>query len=171
MTLRALSGVPPRGGTDPCGLFQESIAPLFEVHMELGEFGLVFNPSLEVGAEHGFLELIESLINDIYNVAKLIPRLAKGRLNYKVSLASFGPTCFPCLGTRSAPGSEAPPSSAGLVPACHVMVAQGPGSPDPAFLLQWLLLRGPGFYSPGPAHPRRTPRVCPYPSLVFLSLL
>ncbi|XP_077829199.1 dynein axonemal heavy chain 17 [Macaca mulatta] len=64
----------------------ESIAPLFEIRMELDEDGLTFRPSLEVGSEHGFLALIEGLVNDIYNVARLIPRLAKGRMNYKMDL-------------------------------------------------------------------------------------
>uniref|UniRef100_F7E137 Dynein axonemal heavy chain 17 n=1 Tax=Equus caballus TaxID=9796 RepID=F7E137_HORSE len=64
----------------------ESVAPLFEVRMELEEDGLVFSPSLEMGGTRGFLALIESLINDIYNVAKLIPRLAKGRMSYKTDL-------------------------------------------------------------------------------------
>uniref|UniRef100_A0A2K5ISM5 Dynein axonemal heavy chain 17 n=1 Tax=Colobus angolensis palliatus TaxID=336983 RepID=A0A2K5ISM5_COLAP len=64
----------------------ESIAPLFEIRMELDEDGLTFHPSLEVGSEHGFLALIEGLVNDIYNVARLIPRLAKGRMNYKIDL-------------------------------------------------------------------------------------
>ncbi|XP_033038307.1 dynein heavy chain 17, axonemal isoform X2 [Trachypithecus francoisi] len=64
----------------------ESIAPLFEIRMELDEDGLTFHPSLEVGSEHGFLALIEGLVNDIYNVARLIPRLAKGRMNYKMDL-------------------------------------------------------------------------------------
>uniref|UniRef100_A0A8C5LC16 Dynein axonemal heavy chain 17 n=1 Tax=Jaculus jaculus TaxID=51337 RepID=A0A8C5LC16_JACJA len=64
----------------------ESIAPLFEIRMELDEEGLTFNPSLEIGEEDGFLTLIEGLINDIYNVARLIPRLAKGRMNYKSDL-------------------------------------------------------------------------------------
>ncbi|CAD7668337.1 unnamed protein product [Nyctereutes procyonoides] len=67
-------------------VLDESVAPLFEVCMELGEKGLVFHPSLEVGADHGFLRLIEGLINDIYNAAKLIPRLAKGRVGYKADL-------------------------------------------------------------------------------------
>lgn len=52
--------------------------------MELDEDGLVFHPSLEMGTDHGFLTLIEGLINDIYNTAKLIPRLAKGHMSYKV---------------------------------------------------------------------------------------
>uniref|UniRef100_A0A2K5MWZ2 Dynein axonemal heavy chain 17 n=1 Tax=Cercocebus atys TaxID=9531 RepID=A0A2K5MWZ2_CERAT len=64
----------------------ESIAPLFEIRMELDEDGLTFRPSLEVGSEHGFLALIEGLVNDIYNVARFIPRLAKGRMNYKMDL-------------------------------------------------------------------------------------
>ncbi|XP_016061753.1 PREDICTED: dynein heavy chain 17, axonemal [Miniopterus natalensis] len=67
-------------------VLDETVAPLFEVHMELGEDGLAFSPSLEVGDDRGFLALMESLINDIYNTAKLIPRLAKGRLNYKADL-------------------------------------------------------------------------------------
>ncbi|XP_021069297.1 dynein heavy chain 17, axonemal isoform X2 [Mus pahari] len=64
----------------------ESVAPLFEIRMELDEDGLTYNPSLEMGDESGFLSLIEGLINDLYNVARLIPRLAKGRTNYKTNL-------------------------------------------------------------------------------------
>ncbi|XP_066093696.1 dynein axonemal heavy chain 17 isoform X2 [Saccopteryx bilineata] len=63
-------------------VLDENIMPLFEIHMELDDDGISFHPSLEVG----FLALIESLVNDIYNTAKLIPRLAKGRLNYKSDL-------------------------------------------------------------------------------------
>ncbi|XP_012590395.1 PREDICTED: dynein heavy chain 17, axonemal-like [Condylura cristata] len=70
---------------------QESVAPLFEVHMELDEEGLTFTPSLEVGGDYSFLVLIEGLISDIYNTAKLVPRLAKGRLNYKVSVGQRRP--------------------------------------------------------------------------------
>lgn len=79
-------------------LFQESIAPLFEIRMELDEEGLTFNPSLEMGGEDGFLVLIEGLINDLYNVARLIPRLAKGRINYKVSLGLLPHFCISLLG-------------------------------------------------------------------------
>lgn len=66
--------------------------------MELDEDGLTYNPSLEMGDEEGFLALIEGLINDLYNVARLIPRLAKGRMNYKVSLDLLPSLAFPCLG-------------------------------------------------------------------------
>ncbi|KAF6093339.1 dynein axonemal heavy chain 17 [Phyllostomus discolor] len=67
-------------------VLEEGIWPLFEIRMELGEEGMTFSPTLEVGAEHGFLALIEGLVNDIYNAAKLIPRLSKGRLSYKSDL-------------------------------------------------------------------------------------
>ncbi|XP_069339031.1 dynein axonemal heavy chain 17 [Eulemur rufifrons] len=67
-------------------VLDESVAPLFEIHMELEEEGLTFNPSLEVGSERGFLALIEGLVNDIYNVARLIPRLAKNKMSYKTDL-------------------------------------------------------------------------------------
>ncbi|XP_004592923.2 dynein axonemal heavy chain 17 [Ochotona princeps] len=67
-------------------VMDENVAPLLEIHMELEDAGLIFHPSLEMGAEHGFLALIEGLINDIYNVARLIPRLAKGKVNYKTDL-------------------------------------------------------------------------------------
>ncbi|KAF6298410.1 dynein axonemal heavy chain 17 [Rhinolophus ferrumequinum] len=70
-------------------VMDENVAPLFEVHMELDDDGLVFSPSMEIGADHSFLALVESLINDIYNVAKLIPRL-KSRLNYKSDLEDMG---------------------------------------------------------------------------------
>uniref|UniRef100_A0A2I3TJ66 Dynein axonemal heavy chain 17 n=1 Tax=Pan troglodytes TaxID=9598 RepID=A0A2I3TJ66_PANTR len=67
-------------------VIDESIAPLFEIRMELDEDGLTFNPTLEVGSDRGFLALIEGLVNDIYNVARLIPRLVKDRMNYKMDL-------------------------------------------------------------------------------------
>uniref|UniRef100_A0A670I2K3 Dynein axonemal heavy chain 17 n=1 Tax=Podarcis muralis TaxID=64176 RepID=A0A670I2K3_PODMU len=63
-----------------------AVAPLFEVRMELYKDELRYRPSLEVGAEEGFFELVENLMNDIYDTAKLIPRLAKGKSSYKVGL-------------------------------------------------------------------------------------
>lgn len=82
----------------PRDLFQETVAPLFEIRMELDEEGLTYNPSLEMGGEDGFLVLIEGLINDLYNVARLIPRLVKGRINYKVRLGPLPPFCVSLLG-------------------------------------------------------------------------
>lgn len=88
-------GAPPGEALTPATPLQESVAPLFEIHMQLDEAGLVFSPSLEVGSDRGFLALVDGLVNDIYNAAKLIPRLAKGRLNYKVSPRSVRPLPLP----------------------------------------------------------------------------
>ncbi|KAL8163407.1 UNVERIFIED_CONTAM: Dynein heavy chain 17, axonemal, partial [Gekko kuhli] len=66
------------------------IAPLFEVHMELYKDDLRYRPSLEVGADQGFLEVVENLMNDIYDTATLIPRLAKGKLSYRTDLEDMG---------------------------------------------------------------------------------
>lgn len=90
------------------------MAPLFEVRMELDEVGLVFHPSLEMGTDNSLLTLIESLVNDIYNTAKLIPRLAKGQMSYKVSL---GP---------QVPGSGLPRPAACLTLGCPVTHSLNP---------------------------------------------
>lgn len=165
-----------RRGTDSCNSFQESVAPLFEIHMELSEDGLVFSPSLEVGDDSGFLALIESLINDIYNVAKFIPRLARGRLNYKVS-GGLPPAPLPAPGPCGFPGSELPPSSA--VPLTSQSTWRGPECPQgprdwggtslsppqtSSFFPKGSLLHGPGLRPLTPAHPLRTPSVCLAPS-------
>lgn len=92
------------------------MAPLFEIRMELDSEGLTFHPSLEVGSQRGFLALIEGLVNDIYNVARLIPRLAKGKVNYKVSPGPGGPALSlcgrPCSGVQSCPPVRQTPGEA-----------------------------------------------------------
>ncbi|KAH0629389.1 hypothetical protein JD844_011440 [Phrynosoma platyrhinos] len=69
---------------------EANVAPLFEVRMELYQDELRYRPSLEVGADEGFLEVIENLMNDIYETAKFIPRLAEGKLSYKSDLEDAG---------------------------------------------------------------------------------
>lgn len=69
---------------------QANVAPLFEVRLELYRDDLRYHPSLEVGAENGFLELVESLTNDIYEAARFIPRLAHGKQSYKVRPSASG---------------------------------------------------------------------------------
>ncbi|KAF5902959.1 dynein heavy chain 9, axonemal, partial [Clarias magur] len=53
------------------------LAPLFEVHLNLEIPEIVFHPSLEFGAADGFYDLVEGLINDIYRISSLVPRLAE----------------------------------------------------------------------------------------------
>uniref|UniRef100_A0A8B9HS49 Dynein, axonemal, heavy chain 9 n=1 Tax=Astyanax mexicanus TaxID=7994 RepID=A0A8B9HS49_ASTMX len=53
------------------------LAPLFEAQLDLQVHDLVFHPSLEFGASDGFYDLVESLINDVYRISSLVPRLAE----------------------------------------------------------------------------------------------
>ncbi|NXE83161.1 DYH17 protein, partial [Cochlearius cochlearius] len=62
------------------------VAPLFEVRMELCDGSLRYCPSLEVGDENSFLELVESLLSDIYAATACVPRLLEGNLSYKTTL-------------------------------------------------------------------------------------
>lgn len=80
-------------GTD---LFQADAAPLFEVCMELCDGRVRYRPSLEMGDDNNFLELMESLLGNIYASAGCISRLLEGKLSYKVG-----------------PWRAAPPGSAG----------------------------------------------------------
>lgn len=54
-----------------------STAPLLEAKLELQVPDLVFSPSLEYGSQDGFYELVEGLVQDVFHVATLVPRLAK----------------------------------------------------------------------------------------------
>uniref|UniRef100_A0A4W3K7X4 Dynein axonemal heavy chain 17 n=1 Tax=Callorhinchus milii TaxID=7868 RepID=A0A4W3K7X4_CALMI len=60
--------------------------PLFEVRLELDESDTVFRPSLGIGSE--FYALMERLMNDVYNIVGLVPRLAKHhpRKRYQIDL-------------------------------------------------------------------------------------
>ncbi|KAM4623876.1 dynein axonemal heavy chain 9 isoform 1-T1 [Polymixia lowei] len=59
--------------TDP----RAGVAPLFEAQLDLRLPDMVFSPSLEFGAGDGFYDLVESLINDVYRISSLVPRLAQ----------------------------------------------------------------------------------------------
>lgn len=75
-------------------LFQEEVAPLFEVHLELSDSTVQYRPSLDTADDNSFLKLMESLLRDTYSSAARVPRLLEGQLNYEV-----GP------GRVAAPGS------------------------------------------------------------------
>ncbi|XP_063312141.1 dynein axonemal heavy chain 9 [Pelobates fuscus] len=53
------------------------LAPLFEVALDLVIPDMVFRPSLDLGASDGLYDIIEGLINDIYRISSLVPRLAE----------------------------------------------------------------------------------------------
>ncbi|NXC72870.1 DYH9 protein, partial [Anhinga anhinga] len=53
------------------------LAPLFEVQMDLVIPDLIFHPSLDPGTNDGFYDMVESLLNDIYRISSLVPRVAE----------------------------------------------------------------------------------------------
>ncbi|XP_067914454.1 dynein axonemal heavy chain 17-like [Heterodontus francisci] len=61
-------------------------SPLFEVRLELTESDTLFRPTIGIGSE--FYNLIETLMNDVYKLVGLVPRLAKhvSRKKYQIDL-------------------------------------------------------------------------------------
>uniref|UniRef100_A0A674EYE2 Dynein axonemal heavy chain 17 n=1 Tax=Salmo trutta TaxID=8032 RepID=A0A674EYE2_SALTR len=57
-------------------LAKSSINPLFEVRFELEDGDTSFYPSLVYGISDGFYDLVESLIQDVYKVSELVPRIS-----------------------------------------------------------------------------------------------
>ncbi|KAM6469113.1 dynein axonemal heavy chain 9 [Liasis olivaceus] len=51
-------------------------APLFKIQLELSVPEMTFRPSLDAGAGDGFYDIVEGLVNEIYRVSSLVPRLA-----------------------------------------------------------------------------------------------
>uniref|UniRef100_A0A670JUX8 Dynein axonemal heavy chain 9 n=1 Tax=Podarcis muralis TaxID=64176 RepID=A0A670JUX8_PODMU len=58
------------------------LAPLFKVQLDLSVPEMIFRPSLDAGASDGFYDLVEALVNDIYRVSSLVPRLADHTLYF-----------------------------------------------------------------------------------------
>ncbi|KAK2516894.1 hypothetical protein Q9233_013460 [Columba guinea] len=77
--------------TDP----KAGLAPLFEVQLDLVIPDLIFQPSLDPGTNDGFYNLVEGLLNDIYRISSLVPRLAEhsGFLHYQVR-GCGAPSCW-----------------------------------------------------------------------------
>ncbi|XP_039595259.1 dynein heavy chain 9, axonemal [Polypterus senegalus] len=53
------------------------LAPLFEAHLDLRIPDMIFRPSLEEGASDGFIGIIEGIVEDIYRISTLVPRIAQ----------------------------------------------------------------------------------------------
>ena len=66
---------------------KEELLPLNEVKLELQSPEMVFSPSLDQDNPDGFFILMETLVDDIFRVATLVPRIAKHseQENYGVS--------------------------------------------------------------------------------------
>eukprot|EP00058_Branchiostoma_floridae_P010281 XP_002595769.1 hypothetical protein BRAFLDRAFT_200305 [Branchiostoma floridae] len=72
-----------------------SPAPLFEARMELIAPDMVFQPSLDFGVNDGFYEMVEGIINDVYKIASLVPRLAdhSGLEHYQADMEDMQELC------------------------------------------------------------------------------
>ncbi|XP_071673847.1 dynein axonemal heavy chain 9-like [Patagioenas fasciata] len=70
--------------TDP----KAGLPPLFEVQLDLVIPDLIFQPSLDPGTNDGFYDVVEGLLNDIYRISSLVPRLAEhsGFLHYQADM-------------------------------------------------------------------------------------
>uniref|UniRef100_A0A669PYI5 Dynein axonemal heavy chain 9 n=1 Tax=Phasianus colchicus TaxID=9054 RepID=A0A669PYI5_PHACC len=55
----------------------ETLNPQASVQLDLVIPDLVFRPSLDPGTNDGFYDMMESLLNDIYRISSLVPRLAR----------------------------------------------------------------------------------------------
>ncbi|KAK2528622.1 hypothetical protein Q9233_007593 [Columba guinea] len=77
--------------TDP----KAGLAPLFEVQLDLVIPDLIFQPSLDPGTNDGLYDMVEGLLNDIYRISSLVPRLAEhsGFLHYQVR-GCGAPSCW-----------------------------------------------------------------------------
>ncbi|KAM5150816.1 dynein axonemal heavy chain 9 isoform 1-T1 [Callospermophilus lateralis] len=64
------------------------LTPIFEVQLSLAVPDLVFYPSLESGVKGGFYDMVEGLVNSIFGMSSLVPRLSpqSGSPHYQVDL-------------------------------------------------------------------------------------
>lgn len=69
------------------------MAPLFESQLDLKIPDMIFTPSLEFGAGDSLFELVENLVNDIFRISSLVPRLAQHSNfpHYQVQLSDGAP--------------------------------------------------------------------------------
>lgn len=83
------------------------LAPLFEVQLDLVIPDLVFRPSLDPGTNDGFYGMVESLLNDIYRISSLVPRLAEhsGFPHYQVCGCGAPSCCVAVRRYHAAPAS------------------------------------------------------------------
>ncbi|CAM4557085.1 unnamed protein product [Lepidochelys kempii] len=69
-----------------------ALAPLFEVRLDLVIPDLVFHPALDPGANDGFYDMVEGLLNDIYRISSLVSRLAEHSVfpHYQADMEDMG---------------------------------------------------------------------------------
>uniref|UniRef100_A0A803V8E2 Dynein axonemal heavy chain 17 n=1 Tax=Ficedula albicollis TaxID=59894 RepID=A0A803V8E2_FICAL len=71
------------------------LAPLFEVQLDLVIPDLVFHPPLDPGTNDGFCDMVENLLQGIFHISSLVPRLAvhSGLCHYQADLEAMPGLC------------------------------------------------------------------------------
>ena len=69
--------------------------PFMEVKLELQSPDMVFNPTLDQDASHGYVALVEGLLDDAFKFASLVPRIAphRGSDNYQEEVEELAELC------------------------------------------------------------------------------
>uniref|UniRef100_A0A8C3V2Y5 Dynein axonemal heavy chain 17 n=1 Tax=Catharus ustulatus TaxID=91951 RepID=A0A8C3V2Y5_CATUS len=77
--------------TDP----KAGLTPLFEVQLDLVIPDLVFHPPLDPGTNDGFCDMVENLLQGIFHISSLVPRLAvhSGLCHYQADLEAMSDLC------------------------------------------------------------------------------
>ncbi|NXH56730.1 DYH9 protein, partial [Rhabdornis inornatus] len=77
--------------TDP----KAGVAPLFEVQLDLVIPDFVFHPPLDPGTNDGFCDMVENLLQGIFHISSLVPRLAthSGLCHYQADLEAMSELC------------------------------------------------------------------------------
>ncbi|NWY63744.1 DYH9 protein, partial [Erithacus rubecula] len=77
--------------TDP----EAGLAPLFEVQLDLVVPDLVFHPPLDPGTNDGLCDMLENLLQGIFHISSLVPRLAthSGLCHYQADLEAMPALC------------------------------------------------------------------------------
>uniref|UniRef100_A0A803VXV6 Dynein axonemal heavy chain 17 n=1 Tax=Ficedula albicollis TaxID=59894 RepID=A0A803VXV6_FICAL len=74
---------------------EAGLAPLFEVQLDLVIPDLVFHPPLDPGTNDGFCDMVENLLQGIFHISSLVPRLAvhSGLCHYQADLEAMPGLC------------------------------------------------------------------------------
>lgn len=69
----------------------KELLPLMEVKLELQTPEMVFNPTLDQESPDGFFMLMEGVIEDVFRVSTLVPRVARhsGQEDYGVCMCGY----------------------------------------------------------------------------------
>lgn len=75
--------------------YKTGITPIFEAQLSLVPPELVFHPSLDSGVKGGLYDIIESLLDSIFAVPSLVPRLSSHSDSPHYQVPNLQASAFP----------------------------------------------------------------------------